>query len=198
MVLMTDTLSGGYGSHSPASSFCVIAPQRKLGRALATSVVLIVTNTTTEAEAAKPKTFDISTASTSASAPAPINTNSVTRIIDYSDQVITQIREIGMLNNGWHREGSLGASQKALDEAERFARSIDWQHHEPPIVSLTEDGEINLIWQTDALYLDLGFDGDGTYSYYGKATDGKIFLGDNFPTGDPLPAELLALMSIQA
>lgn len=196
---MGRTVSGNYSSPSFGDTIYVVAPQRGLKRALATSLVLIVANTTTEAEAAKPKTFDVSLASTSAASPSPIGNRSAGKLIDQEhDRIITKIREIGMLDDGWHREDSVGATSTAVDEAERFARSIDWRHHAVPAVSLTEDGEINLLWQTEALYLDLGFVGDGTYTFYGKSSDGQTFLGDDLPIGDPLPGDLRALMSIPA
>ena len=37
-----------------------------------------------------------------------------------------------------------------------------------PHISLATDGEINFFWNLVNFRLDLGFFGDGTYSYYGE------------------------------
>jgi hypothetical protein len=42
--------------------------------------------------------------------------------------------------------------------------------------------------------LDLGFYGDGTYSYYGTTTTGDEFLADEVSISTPLPAQILQLI----
>lgn len=173
--------------------------QRKVGsQSFAAICSMIVLSTATEAAIARPELFDGAPPHTRAFAPALTRVNYVSNTPDVSDWVIVQIRKIGLLADGWHRRESRAASPAAVDEAERFARGINWQEHQPPVVSLTDDGEINLLWQTDDLYLDIGFIGDRTYTFFGKTKDGRTFLGDDVHISNPLQAELLALLRIQA
>ena len=63
-----------------------------------------------------------------------------------------------------------------------------------PYISLATDGEINFLWMLPHLRLDLGFYGDGTYSYYGKTAVGDGFLVDDASVCTPLPEQLLQLI----
>lgn len=199
---MATTLSHTFAAPHPASSIpdvaLMVMPQRAFPGAVAASLVLLVANTTTEAEAAKPASFDICSIATHALFPEAASGKGRALEIGAGDELISMVREIGMMDNGWHRADSVGATPSAVNDAERFLRSIDWRRVEKPTISLSEDGEINFLWQNDALYLDLGFVGDGTYSFYGKSGEGEIFLGDDQQVGESLPANLASLMSAAA
>ena len=64
-----------------------------------------------------------------------------------------------------------------------------------PYISLADDGEVNFSWSGGAIHIDLGFYGTGTFSYYGRDSDGREFLGDDIPVTSPLPEELASLLS---
>lgn len=197
---MASTLSHTFSAPHPASVIpdlaLMILPQRALYGAVAASLVLLVTNTTTEAEAARPASFDISLIDTHGHAPEAASGKVGPLEIGPGDELIAEVREIGLIENGWYREDSIGATSAAVNDAETFLRTINWRNLERPTISLSEDGEINFLWQSDALYLDLGFVGEGTYTFYGKAQDGEIFLGDDKALSEPLPDRLLSLMSL--
>ncbi|WP_257540627.1 hypothetical protein [Sphingobium sp. CFD-1] len=199
---MATTLSHTFAAPRPATSIpevaLVVMPQRAFPGAVAASLVLLVANTTTEAEAAKPASFDICSIATHAQFPESASSKAGALELGVGDELISKVREIGMMEDGWHRADSIGATPSAVNDAERFLRSIDWRRAEKPTISLSEDGEINFLWQNDTLYLDLGFVGDGTYSFYGKSGDGKVFLGDDQQVGESLPAGLASLMSAAA
>ena len=114
------------------------------------------------------------------------------------DAIIQRTRELGAFPAGWHNNGSLPASSKAVEEAERFIRSIDWKVTHKPMVALADDGELNFVWSDATRHLDIGFVGDGTYFYYGRSADGTPYNEDAAPVGTPLPEALAALIRVDA
>lgn len=114
------------------------------------------------------------------------------------DAIIQRTRELGAFPAGWHNEGSRPASSKAVEEAERFIRSIDWKVTHRPTVALAEDGELNFVWSDAERHLDIGFVGDGTYFYYGRSVVGTSYNEDAAPVGTPLPDAVADLIRIDA
>lgn len=110
-------------------------------------------------------------------------------------KTIARIREIGMYPNGWDNANANVASKKAVDDAERFIRQLLSADVEEPIISLAADGEINFLWILPDFRLDLGVYGDGSYSYYGKASNGKEFTADEKSMGEKLPDEIITAIT---
>jgi len=82
-----------------------------------------------------------------------------------------------------------------VNDAEQFVGSfLHDEGIEKPIISLAADGEIAFLWALPDFRLDLGFYGDGTYSYYGRSSTGKDFMSDEEPIDTPLPEEVLKLI----
>lgn len=65
-----------------------------------------------------------------------------------------------------------------------------------PEVSVATDGELNFCWETFSSLIDLGFYGDGTYSYYARNSDGKEFMADDAFVTNPLPLDVLRIISL--
>ena len=57
-----------------------------------------------------------------------------------------------------------------------------------PSISYARNGELNVFFDTGGIYLDVGFFGDGTYSYYAKLPSGRESSGDDIDVSEPLPA----------
>lgn len=164
---------------------------------VAMSLILAFANTTQDVKA-KPISIDSAWNKTVHSFGEQIQNPYLLSDVTLLDGLITRVRELAMLENGWYRSDSLAAAPQAIEDAERFLRKHDLQNLVPPIISLSEDGEINFVWRTERLYLDLGFFGDGTYTYYGKSVSGQVFMGDNAPRSASLPHDLTALLDIRA
>lgn len=83
------------------------------------------------------------------------------------------------------------ASFEALNDAVIFfknhAQFLDKNH---PQISLANDGEINFFWKKEGLVADLGFYGDGTYSYYIKIHNDE-YLKDNAKIDELISKEIL-------
>jgi hypothetical protein len=107
-------------------------------------------------------------------------------------KAVAKIRALGTREDGWKGPGSLAASQKAVDDAEAFARQLfGFPDMEMPNIGLAADGEINFYWKNGDIALDLGFFGDGTYSYFAEGSDGQSYSGDNILVDEKLPDVLL-------
>lgn len=110
-------------------------------------------------------------------------------------KLVARIRELGAYADGWDGSEGRAPSEVAVNDAERFANSfLQDERIEKPFISLAADGEIAFLWALAGFRLDLGFYGDGTYSYYGRSSAGKEFMSDKESIGTPLPEELLRLI----
>jgi hypothetical protein len=109
-------------------------------------------------------------------------------------QMLTRIRQLGIYPHGWDGADGKAPSQAAIRDAECFTRILVHDDVYAPSISLATDGEINFFWMLPHFRLDLGFYGDGTYSYYGTTTAGDEFLADEIPVSTPLPTQILQLI----
>lgn len=116
---------------------------------------------------------------------------------DVQLKALTTIRELGAYEDGWNGPNTQGPNQTAVDNAETFLLTLDLMKTKPPFITLTDDGEIDFIWKSPTVTLDLGFFGDGTYSYFSRA-NGRTYRGDDILASEPLPPEVLELLRIAA
>lgn len=113
------------------------------------------------------------------------------------DAIMFKIRKISAYADDWDGYGSSAPSETAADDAERFAVfNLAIRSLAHPSISASSDGEINFAWQNPKGIIDLGFFGDGNYSYYAKSADGKEFFVDEASILEPLPPELLEIVSL--
>ena len=112
-------------------------------------------------------------------------------------QMLTRIRQLAVYPHGWDGANGKAPSQAAVRDAECFTRILVHDDVYAPSISLATDGEINFFWMLRHFRLDLGFYGDGTYSYYGTTTAGDEFLADDIPVSTPLPIQILQLIRKQ-
>jgi hypothetical protein len=109
---------------------------------------------------------------------------------------IARIRDFGTYAAGWDGLGSVPPSRRTLKEAEVFARYLfGLGRIDAPYISPSSDGEVNFYWKTNNLLLDLGFFGDGTYSYYARLPNGRELIEDEAPLDKTLPSEVIDLIS---
>lgn len=113
--------------------------------------------------------------------------------------VLASIRRLALLRDGWKGNDSTAPSDRAISDAEQFARIyFEDATMAAPRVGAAADGEINFYWSTANVAIDLSVLGDGTYAYFARRASGAPFLGDKIPIGEPLPAELRALLKAAA
>ena len=61
---------------------------------------------------------------------------------------------------------------------------------------MANDGEINFLWESDDVYVDLGFYGTGTYSYFARGKNGQGIHGEDVPASKGLSVEIVELFSV--
>lgn len=85
--------------------------------------------------------------------------------------------------------------KNAIADAKKFIDKLPIEKVISPHISLASDGEVNFLWALEKFRLDLGFYGDGNYSYYGHTRAGKEFFEDARSISDSLPDEIITLIS---
>ncbi|UJJ30245.1 hypothetical protein [Halopseudomonas maritima] len=105
--------------------------------------------------------------------------------------VMEAVRPFARLEAGWDGYDGVAPTSKAIDDAERFVIGHLYAFEKRrPRISPASDGEVNFCWRGEGHLLDLGFYGDGTYSYYAKLADGREFFNDDAPVDALLPEEI--------
>ena len=89
----------------------------------------------------------------------------------------------------WDGYSGVIPSGKAVDDAITFLRKLP-NHSFIPRPGISGDGEIGLFWETKNLFVDIGFIGDGKYSYYAKDRDDKEIFGDDIKITESISDEL--------
>lgn len=64
-----------------------------------------------------------------------------------------------------------------------------------PNICLASDGEINFLWKTNAIHVDLGFYGSGSYSFYACDKYGNEILEDSVRSTTGLPSALKIMLA---
>jgi hypothetical protein len=110
-------------------------------------------------------------------------------------EALQKIKQLGKYSEGWDGFDAKAPTMKAVEDAEVFIRKLRDRKLKFPYISLATDGEINFLWSQSTIHLDLGFYGDGKYSYYGRTSTGEEFLEDDVSIDASLPEPILLLLS---
>lgn len=84
---------------------------------------------------------------------------------------------------------------EAFRDAGKFTERLPMQMRVAPHISLADDGEVNFTWSQGGVWIDLGFYGTGTFSYYARDEEGKEMFGDDMPVMSPFPDDLRTLLA---
>ncbi|QDP72142.1 hypothetical protein FOG18_05980 [Legionella israelensis] len=88
----------------------------------------------------------------------------INKVLDYYSHLL----------DNWNEEFALAPSENVVKNANLFWKLIQKNDIDLPSVHLTEDGEINFLWEYDdtPIYLDIGFIDNG-FSVYAVDIDKK-------------------------
>ena len=75
-------------------------------------------------------------------------------------------------------------TEQAFKDARAFLINLSPIKILPPSIGAADDGEINFLWKFCLVHIDLGFYGDGTYSYFARDPDGNNYYGDYIPVDE--------------
>ena len=111
--------------------------------------------------------------------------------------LISRIRSLGELEPDWDGYGGTAPSSRCVLEAESFCvRHIATHLVISPEITAASDGEINFHWKTERGLVDLGFYGDGVYSFFAKESSGKEYFGDAKHISEMLPPGVLKIIEL--
>lgn len=111
-------------------------------------------------------------------------------------KVMAKVRSYFRLDRGWDGYSGVKIDRSAISDAEVFAAyHASFFERVMPSISCAGDGEINFTWRTASGVIDLGFYGDGSYSYYAKAQDGRVFSSDTENLSSRLPEDVLGILA---
>ena len=91
--------------------------------------------------------------------------------------------------------GANAPEATTFTDAEAFAEQLPEPLRRMPHISLAHDGELNFAWNGGPIYIDLGFYGTGTYSYFARDAQGRKYHGDHLPARGPLPESLRQMLA---
>jgi len=79
---------------------------------------------------------------------------------------------------------------KAFQNAKEFVSTLPLHRMVKPAIHVASDGEVNFQWSGTDFHIDLGFYGNGKFSYYGAKEGHEPIVCDGVPVKDGIPKEL--------
>ena len=136
-------------------------------------------------------------------APTDLGYNSIASQSTRFDTLSVELFSYVHLPVGWDGYGGIPASLSAISDAFSFLSSRP-EDIPLPTPQLSSDGEVGLYWRTRDFYGEVGFYGDGLFSYYVLITppngspveyggDDCFLLDDNFVTRE-WPVDLVLVL----
>lgn len=86
-------------------------------------------------------------------------------------------------------------SEIAFQDAERFLKLAPLNLIPLPEIHLAADGEVNFLWKQGNIHVDLGFYGDGLFSFYAESDSARDIYGDDLSVEHGVPDELIAVFT---
>ena len=85
--------------------------------------------------------------------------------------------------------------QDAFEDAKAFISKLPLTHIPDPVIRFADDGEINFLWVSEDVHIDLGFYGTGTYSYFGQNNEGQEIQEENVVASGGLAKEIKNILT---
>lgn len=86
-------------------------------------------------------------------------------------------------------------NDKAYKEARKCIKCIPLDRIPTPEIYFADDGEINFLWKTQDIEIDLGFFDTGNFSYFARSAHGEKIYEDDAKFMNRFPDEILALIA---
>jgi len=86
-------------------------------------------------------------------------------------------------------------SENAFQNAKDFVLTLPLNRIVKPAIHVASDGEVNFQWTGSNFRIDLGFYGNGKFSFYAAKEGCQPILGDEVPVKDGIPKSLVDFAS---
>lgn len=103
------------------------------------------------------------------------------------------IRNYGTYEDNWDGYNGIPAKEETIRDALNFLKLLP-SDIALPFSGLSGDGEINLFWDRDGIFIDIGFTGDSQFSYFARDSKGKEFSGNYILISSSLPKDIINLI----
>jgi hypothetical protein len=118
---------------------------------------------------------------------------------DYAKELLNRVRYLRDAYVTPFQPGGVVPNAQAFKDAEIFILKLPLNRTEMPTINVASDGEVNFCWSnSDGAHIDLGFFGNGTYSYYARGGTGLEIMGEKIDTKNMVPDELINIASSAA
>lgn len=81
-------------------------------------------------------------------------------------------------------------SDTAFQNAKEFVSTLPLTSMMKPAIHVASDGEVNFQWSGDNFHIDLGFYGNGKFSFYGAREGHAPIVRDDVPVREGIPKDL--------
>ncbi len=88
-------------------------------------------------------------------------------------QLITRLTNLFETPEASRWPGTKWPVKRAFEDARAFITELPLAYIPEPEIRFADDGEINFLWTSKNVHIDLGFYGTGTYSYFGCNGEGQ-------------------------
>ena len=127
---------------------------------------------------------------------AAIAVHSARRPTSAGHEMIARLESLRHTTADERWPGAVWPSDKAFDAARSFIECLPERLSVVADIGLADDGEINFVWKTESVHVDLGFHDEGSCSYFARdGADGE-FLVDDFVSDQGLPLEITNLLIV--
>lgn len=115
--------------------------------------------------------------------------NGIAEDVDDRRDLLDKLRTFTDYEDNWDGYGGKAAASEAVRDASAFIRQLPIDVAQPD-PQLSGDGEISLIWDMDAFFIDVGFYGNGRMAYYVDTGGNGEFFGQAVPVADGIPHDI--------
>ncbi len=116
--------------------------------------------------------------------------------IEFEKNITDKISAYQFYPIDWDGYEGIPASSDTVKDTLEFLEKLPFGVTEPR-AGLSGDGEISLFWESDEIYIDIGFLGDGNFTFYARDGQGIEYFKDEIGLDEPLPDALLHLINIK-
>ena len=113
-------------------------------------------------------------------------------------QLLSELTRFSARKDDWDGDDGVAPTAETLAEARAFLNFLSFAGGVPQSTYSPGDGEINFEWRAAKRFTEVGFNGDGTVSWFHRDASGEIFRDEPFDRRDVRKnTELLKILGVE-
>lgn len=121
------------------------------------------------------------------------NLKSVSQIDENKERIVNKLKSYQLYSLGWDGYDGVPPLNQAILDAINLLEKLP-KNCPLPYVSLSGDGEIGFFWEVGDIFVDVGFFGDHTFSYFARDAKNEKYFGDDILLSNNLPFDLMQVI----